>query len=83
MEALVLDKFAQNSLIHKLKTESVSVKFENAGPIPPLDIVEKLTDELKLKVEELERKERWIESGCSVCLQLYTMILVITSCLLV
>ncbi|KAK1409517.1 hypothetical protein QVD17_36043 [Tagetes erecta] len=52
--ALESDKSAQDNLIVKLKAELISAKFENAGLYLPSDNVEKLTDELKLKVEELE-----------------------------
>ncbi|KAD7480264.1 hypothetical protein E3N88_03400 [Mikania micrantha] len=56
MEALIIDKSDQNNLIHKLKTELLSVKFENAGLVPSFENVQKITDELKLKVLELERE---------------------------
>ncbi|KAK1409329.1 hypothetical protein QVD17_35855 [Tagetes erecta] len=48
MEDLSLNKSAENNLTHKLKTESVTVKFDNAGLFPPLDNVEKLTDNVVL-----------------------------------
>ncbi|KAK1409339.1 hypothetical protein QVD17_35865 [Tagetes erecta] len=66
MEALVSDKSVQNNLIHNLKTELVSVKSDAARLFPSLDDVEKLADELQLKVEELERavdKQREVVSG--------------------
>ncbi|KAD1625210.1 hypothetical protein E3N88_42520 [Mikania micrantha] len=41
MEALIIDKSDQNNLIHKLKTELLSVKFENAGLVPSFENVQK------------------------------------------
>ncbi|XP_035839432.1 peroxisomal and mitochondrial division factor 1-like [Helianthus annuus] len=54
MSKLSADKSSQNTLIDQLKTELDAVKSENARVIPSFDNVQKLIDELKLKVAELD-----------------------------
>ncbi|MFS8013275.1 hypothetical protein Hanom_Chr14g01330881 [Helianthus anomalus] len=54
MSILCADKSSQNTLIHQLKTELDAVKSENARVLPSFDNVQKLIDELKVKVAELD-----------------------------
>ncbi|KAJ0705362.1 hypothetical protein HanPI659440_Chr14g0572621 [Helianthus annuus] len=54
MSKLCADKSSQNTLIDQLKTELDAVKSENARVLPSFDNVQKLIDELKLKVAELD-----------------------------
>ncbi|KAI3800041.1 hypothetical protein L1987_35348 [Smallanthus sonchifolius] len=56
LEILWDEKRSQDILIEQLKTELKSVKSENVELVSSFDTVQKLADELKLKVLELERE---------------------------
>lgn len=56
LDALLADKCSQYNKIQELQTRVNALQFENVGVLPSFDNVEKLTNELKLKVVELERE---------------------------
>ncbi|KAI3793207.1 hypothetical protein L1987_35822 [Smallanthus sonchifolius] len=56
MADLIIDKSSQNRLILQLQTDLNQLKFENVWVRPSFDNIQKLTDEVKLKVVEVERE---------------------------